>query len=164
MVDGTAASPRLCALDRRAAGDIAGSLEWLLPQTAVGSADAVCVRTAGLRHKGSFHNRSFCDTSPSDQAPPMQRAAINQLSNGIALRSRSCIVQRRRTSQKIVTWCPGRESHAITDTTNCCLSFAWWCERSAGWPGPCHAIFPSGRNLASRTPIGRRLFVLGGVG
>jgi hypothetical protein len=102
--------------------------------------------------------------SPSDQAPPMQRAAINQLSNGIALRSRSCIVQRRRTSQKIVTWCPGRESHAITDTTNCCLSFAWWCERSAGWPGPCHAIFPSGRNLASRTPIGRRLFVLGGVG
>jgi DNA-binding transcriptional LysR family regulator len=36
MVDGTAASPRLGALDRRAAGDIAGSLEWLLPQTAVG--------------------------------------------------------------------------------------------------------------------------------
>jgi hypothetical protein len=56
MVDGTAASPRLCALDRRAAGDIAGSLEWLLPQTAVGSADAVCVRTAGLRQKWPFAN------------------------------------------------------------------------------------------------------------
>jgi hypothetical protein len=34
----------------------------------------------------SFHiAHSANEPSPSDQAPPMQRAAINQLSNGIAL-------------------------------------------------------------------------------
>jgi hypothetical protein len=28
-------------------------------------------------------------------------------------------------------WCPGRESYATTDTTNRCLSLAWWLERLA---------------------------------
>src|SRR3981189_2633437 len=32
-------------------------------------------------------------------------------------------------------WCPGRESYAITDTTNRCLSLVWWRERSAWWRG-----------------------------
>jgi len=46
------------------------------------------------------------EPSPSDQAPPMQRAVINQLSNGIALPNRSCIVQCRRKSRKIVALVP----------------------------------------------------------
>jgi len=68
----------------------------------------------------------------------MQRAAINQLSNGIALPSRSCIVQYRRTSQNIVTWYPGRESYATTDTTNRCLSLVWWRECLARCGGSLH--------------------------
>jgi hypothetical protein len=44
--------------------------------------------------------------SPSDQAPPMQGAAINQLSSEIALPNRSRIVQCRRTSQNIVALVP----------------------------------------------------------
>jgi hypothetical protein len=46
------------------------------------------------------------EPSPSDQAPPMQRAVINQLSNGIALPNRSCIVHCRRKSRKIVALVP----------------------------------------------------------
>jgi len=46
------------------------------------------------------------EPSPSDQAPPMQRAVNNQLSNGIALPNRSCIVQCRRKSRKIVALVP----------------------------------------------------------
>jgi hypothetical protein len=33
-------------------------------------------------------------------------------------------------------WCPGRESYATTDTTNRCLSLAWWREcwhSGGGW-------------------------------
>jgi len=63
----------------------------------------------------------------------MQRAAINQLSNDIALPNRSCIVQCRRKSWNIVAWCPGRESYATTDTTNRCLSLVWWRECLARW-------------------------------
>ncbi len=33
----------------------------------------------------------------------------------------------------VAIWCPGRESYAITDTTNRCLSFVWWRECSARW-------------------------------
>jgi len=57
-----------------------------------------------LPQQQTFHDRSFCGDkpSPSDQAPPMQRAAINQLSNDIALPNRSCIVQYRRKSRNIV--------------------------------------------------------------
>ena len=44
--------------------------------------------------------------SPSDQAPPTQRAGINQLTNGITLPNRSCIVQRRRKSRNIVALVP----------------------------------------------------------
>jgi hypothetical protein len=29
-------------------------------------------------------------------------------------------------------WCPGKESYAITDTANRCLSSVWWRERGGG--------------------------------
>ncbi len=54
----------------------------------------------------SITAHSATSPSPSDQAPPMQRAAINQLSNGIALPNRSCIVQCRRKSRNIVALVP----------------------------------------------------------
>jgi hypothetical protein len=57
-------------------------------------------------HSITVHSAN--EPSPSDQAPPKQRAAINQLSSDIALRNRSCIVQYRRISQNIVAWCQGR--------------------------------------------------------
>src|SRR6267154_6611662 len=60
--------------------------------------------------------------SPSDQAPPMQRAAINQLSNSIALPNRTCIVQCRRKSRNIVALVPREGSYATTDATSRCLS------------------------------------------
>jgi transposase len=51
-------------------------------------------RIPNSRHSISAHYAN--EPSPSDQAPPMQRAAINRLSNGIALPNRGCIVQCRR--------------------------------------------------------------------
>lgn len=40
----------------------------------------------------------------------------------------NAIVQDRGKAQ---FWCPGKESYAITDTTNRCLSLVWWRERLA---------------------------------
>jgi hypothetical protein len=88
MVDGTAASPRLCALDRRVAGDIAGSLEWLLPQTAVGH-DGLFLyypQRASLAPK----LRAFIDVakktlkSPEQAISALQGVRVYQARGGIA--------------------------------------------------------------------------------
>src|SRR6266481_7476005 len=48
-------------------------------------------------------------------------------------RSRNAIAQNRSLAHKSVAWCPGRESYATTDTTDRCLSLAWWRECLARW-------------------------------
>jgi hypothetical protein len=68
--------------------------------------------TAGpsWRHEQTFHSHhSANEPSPSDEAPPMQRAAINRLSNDIALPNRSCIVEYRIIVQyRRISW-PGAQ-------------------------------------------------------
>ena len=72
----------------------------------------------------SITAHSANEPSPSDQAPPMQRAVINQLSNGIALPNRSCIVQCRRKSRKIVALVPRERLEPPTDAIFVLLSQA----------------------------------------
>ena len=64
-------------------------------------------------HSITVHSAN--EPSPSDQVPPMQRAAINQLSSDIALPNRSRIVQCRRTSQNIAALVPRGGLHQPQD-------------------------------------------------
>jgi hypothetical protein len=58
---------------------------------------------ARTKLKATFRNHHYAnELSLSDQAPPMQRATINQLSSETALPNRSRIAECRRKSQSIV--------------------------------------------------------------
>lgn len=102
---------------------------------------ANCIRRPLCAMSGrSVTARSTNGPSPSDQL--RQCSVLRSISCRATLRSRTgaasyILVEHRRISW---LWCPGRESYATSDTTNRCLSLAWWPERLAWAEVGCTAI------------------------